>query len=353
MKEGEAAFLEHAKKVLRYGAAVVVMAFDEQGQADTIERKVVDLRARLQAADREGRLSARGHHLRSQHLRRRHRHRGAQRLRARLHRGDAADQGEAAATCTSRAACRTCRSRSAATSRVRAGDALGVPLPRHPRRHGHGHRQRRAAHHLRRHRARAARAVRGRDPQPPRRRHRPAARGGRPLQGRDGAKAKEKDLAWRDAPVQERLTHALVHGITDYIEADTEEARQQADKPLEVIEGPLMAGMNVVGDLFGAGKMFLPQVVKSARVMKQAVAYLQPFLEAEKKASGLDAEAGRRQGRDGDRQGRRARHRQEHRRRRAPVQQLRGDRPRRDGAGGRRSWRRPSARRPTSSACRA
>ena len=104
-----------------------------------------------------------------------------------------------------------------------------------------------------------------------------------------GAKAKEKDLSWREAHVQERLTYSLVHGITDFIEADTEEARQQAKKPLEVIEGPLMAGMNVVGDLFGAGKMFLPQVVKSARVMKQAVAYLQPFLEAEKKASGLDA----------------------------------------------------------------
>ncbi len=104
-----------------------------------------------------------------------------------------------------------------------------------------------------------------------------------------GAKAKEKDLSWREAPVETRLSHALVHGITDYIEADTEEARQKAAKPLEVIEGPLMAGMNVVGDLFGAGKMFLPQVVKSARVMKQAVAYLQPFLEAEKKASGLEA----------------------------------------------------------------
>ena len=84
------------------------------------------------------------------------------------------------------------------------------------------------------------------------------------------------------------MKHALVHGITEFIEADTEEARRAAAKPLHVIEGPLMAGMNVVGDLFGAGKMFLPQVVKSARVMKQAVAYLQPFLEAEKKASGLD-----------------------------------------------------------------
>ncbi|MEQ1719416.1 MAG: vitamin B12 dependent-methionine synthase activation domain-containing protein, partial [Hyphomicrobium sp.] len=104
----------------------------------------------------------------------------------------------------------------------------------------------------------------------------------------DGAmKAKEKDLSWREQPVEGRLSHALVHGITDFIEADTEEARQKLPKPLHVIEGPLMAGMNVVGDLFGAGKMFLPQVVKSARVMKQAVAYLQPFLEAEKRASGL------------------------------------------------------------------
>ncbi|MGH8854385.1 MAG: methionine synthase [Telluria sp.] len=94
--------------------------------------------------------------------------------------------------------------------------------------------------------------------------------------------AKVVDLAWRQASVGSRLAHALVHGITDYIDADTEEARQAAQRPLHVIEGPLMDGMNVVGDLFGAGKMFLPQVVKSARVMKQAVAYLMPFMEAEK-----------------------------------------------------------------------
>lgn len=103
-----------------------------------------------------------------------------------------------------------------------------------------------------------------------------------------GDKRKAPDLAWREKGVEERIKHALVHGITDFIEEDTEEARKVADKPLHVIEGPLMAGMNVVGDLFGAGKMFLPQVVKSARVMKQAVAYLQPFLEAEKAASGLE-----------------------------------------------------------------
>ncbi|MDB6121666.1 MAG: metH [Pedosphaera sp.] len=91
---------------------------------------------------------------------------------------------------------------------------------------------------------------------------------------------------WRKGTVEERLSHALVKGIVDFIDIDTEEARQKYDKPIMVIEGPLMAGMNVVGDLFGSGKMFLPQVVKSARVMKKAVAYLMPFMEAEKKASG-------------------------------------------------------------------
>src|SRR5206468_9950671 len=91
-----------------------------------------------------------------------------------------------------------------------------------------------------------------------------------------------RPLAWRDAPATERLKHALIHGIVDYIDADVEEARHQFERPLQVIEGPLMDGMGVVGDLFGAGKMFLPQVVKSARVMKKAVAYLTPFMEAEK-----------------------------------------------------------------------
>src|SRR5471032_1927202 len=99
---------------------------------------------------------------------------------------------------------------------------------------------------------------------------------------RGSATTREVDLAWRDAPVGKRLEHALVRGIVDFVEEDTEEARQQAARPLEVIEGPLMDGMRVVGDLFGAGKMFLPQVVKSARVMKRAVAYLQPYMEDEK-----------------------------------------------------------------------
>jgi 5-methyltetrahydrofolate--homocysteine methyltransferase len=103
-----------------------------------------------------------------------------------------------------------------------------------------------------------------------------------------GKEKKEADLAWREATVDKRLAHALVHGITDFIVTDVEEARQAADRPLAVIEGPLMAGMNIVGDLFGSGRMFLPQVVKSARVMKQAVAYLMPFMEEEKRRSGQD-----------------------------------------------------------------
>jgi 5-methyltetrahydrofolate--homocysteine methyltransferase len=97
---------------------------------------------------------------------------------------------------------------------------------------------------------------------------------------------RERDLSWREAPVEERLSHALVHGIVDFIEDDTEEARQKHARPLDVIEGPLMSGMQVVGDLFGSGKMFLPQVVKSARAMKRAVAYLEPYMEAEKAAGG-------------------------------------------------------------------
>jgi len=101
------------------------------------------------------------------------------------------------------------------------------------------------------------------------------------------ANVKESDkLKWREDPLQDRISHALIKGIAEFIEEDVEEARQQADKPLHVIEGPLMVGMNVVGDLFGAGKMFLPQVVKSARVMKKAVAYLLPYIEEDKRRSG-------------------------------------------------------------------
>jgi 5-methyltetrahydrofolate--homocysteine methyltransferase len=107
-------------------------------------------------------------------------------------------------------------------------------------------------------------------------------------------KQKDKTVAeteaWRNGTVEERLSHALVKGIDAYVEADVEEARQQYERPLSIIEGPLMDGMNIVGDLFGAGKMFLPQVVKSARVMKKAVAVLLPYMEEEKAQSGGQAQ---------------------------------------------------------------
>jgi 5-methyltetrahydrofolate--homocysteine methyltransferase len=115
-------------------------------------------------------------------------------------------------------------------------------------------------------------------------------------QVKGGEKTPIEKEAWRHAPVEERLSHALVKGIVDFIEADTEEARQKFSRPLQVIEGPLMAGMSVVGDLFGAGKMFLPQVVKAASVMKKAVAYLTPFMVAEKAAAVAAGHAVRAQG---------------------------------------------------------
>ena len=108
---------------------------------------------------------------------------------------------------------------------------------------------------------------------------------------KSGGKKKVEDLAWRNQPVKDRLSYALVRGITDFIEVDTEEARLEAEQPIHVIEGPLMDGMNIVGDLFGEGKMFLPQVVKSARVMKKAVAYLLPYIEASKLANGTNGKA--------------------------------------------------------------
>ena len=111
-------------------------------------------------------------------------------------------------------------------------------------------------------------------------------------------KKREDDVAWREGTVEERLAHALVHGIVDFIEQDTEEARQKYPRPLDIIEGPLMDGMKIVGDLFGAGKMFLPQVVKSARAMKKAVAYLEPFMDEERALRlQTNPDAGRAQGR--------------------------------------------------------
>ena len=178
------------------------MAFDEQGQADTLERKIAICARAYDILVEPGRLSARGHHLRSEHLRGRDRHRGAQRLRRRLHRGRALDPAEPAA----RAHLRRRVEPLVLVPRQRAGargDALGVPLSRDQGRHGHGHRQRRPAGGLRRHRSGAARGVRGRGAQPPRGRDRAAARARRALPAATARRSKEADLAWREWPVEQ------------------------------------------------------------------------------------------------------------------------------------------------------
>jgi 5-methyltetrahydrofolate--homocysteine methyltransferase len=286
MKEGEGPFLEHARKVLRYGAAVVVMAFDEQGQADTVERKVsICERAYKLLTEKigfppediifdpnifavaTGIEEHNGYGLAFIEATRQIKEkmplvhvsggvsnlsfsfRGNEPVREAMHavflyhaieagmNMGIVNAGQLALYDDIPADLRELCEDVILNRRTDATDRLLEAAPR--------------------------------------------------FKGESGVKAKEKDMTWREKPVEDRLTHSLVHGITEFIEADTEEARQKLPKPLHVIEGPLMAGMNVVGDLFGAGKMFLPQVVKSARVMKQAVAYLQPFLEAEKRASGL------------------------------------------------------------------
>ena len=288
MKEGEDAFLEHAKKVLRYGAAVVVMAFDEQGQADTLERKV-------EICERAYRLLTE---------------------KIGFPPEDIIFDPNIFAIATGIE-----EHNGYGIAFIEAARQIKQKLP-----HAHvsgglsnlsfsfrgNETVRQAMHSVFLYHAipagldmaivNAGQITIYDDIEPELRElcedvilnRRPDAtdrllEAANKFKGEGGPKSKEKDLAWRDAPVEERLKHALVHGINDYIEVDTEAARKAVNKPIEVIEGSLMAGMNVVGDLFGAGKMFLPQVVKSARVMKQAVAYLQPFLEAEKKASGLDS----------------------------------------------------------------
>jgi 5-methyltetrahydrofolate--homocysteine methyltransferase len=289
MKEGEASFRDHAEKVRRYGAAVVVMAFDEQGQADTFRRKTE--------------ICARAYRILTEEV------------------GFAAEDIVfdpnifAVATGIE-------EHNNYAVDFIEATRWIKTHLP-----HAHvsggvsnlsfsfrGNEPVRAAMHAvflyhaiaagmdmgivnagalpvyddidPELRSLCEDVVLNRRPDATERLVDAAAR----FKGGATAK-KEPDLAWRSLPVEKRLEHALVAGITDFVEADVEEARQRAGRPLEVIEGPLMAGMNVVGDLFGAGKMFLPQVVKSARVMKQAVAYLMPFMEADKRDHGAGNQA--------------------------------------------------------------
>ena len=286
LKEGEESFLAHARRILRYGAAAVVMAFDESGQAETTERKfAICQRAYRLLTERVGfapediifdaNVFAVGTGIEE--------HNGyaiafieaARRIRAELPHAHV----------------------SGGVSNLSFAFRGNEPV-------------RQAMHTVFLYRAIAAGMDMGivnagqlgvyDDLNPELRElcedvvlnRRPDATD-RLLEAADrfkGGPSKKQapDLAWRERPVAERLKHALIHGIADYVEADTEEARLAAARSLHVIEGPLMDGMSVVGDRFGAGKMFLPQVVKSARVMKKSVAYLMPFMEAEKREGGLE-----------------------------------------------------------------
>ena len=329
LKEGEAQFLRQARLARRYGAAVIVMAFDEQGQADTVERKVEICRRAYRLLTEQVGLApeeivfdpnifaiATGIE----------EHSGyavayieaVRRIKAELP-GVHVSGGVSNVSFAFRGN-DTVREAIHAVflyHAIAAGMDMGIVNP-------------------------GALAVYSEIPAELLERVEDVVLNRRPdaterlleISGKyaaGGAARPEADLAWRDWPVADRLRHALVEGIDTYVVEDTEEARLAAGRPIEVIEGPLMAGMNAVGDLFGAGKMFLPQVVKSARVMKKAVAHLVPYLEAgEGPARRRPAS---RQDPHGDGQGRRPRHRQEHRRRCPAVQQLRGRRPGRDGSG--------------------
>jgi 5-methyltetrahydrofolate--homocysteine methyltransferase len=279
LKEGEAVFLEQARTVRTYGAAVVVMAFDERGQAETAERKVEILSRAYDLLTREAGYPPEDIILDPNVL--------AVATGIEEHQGFAKAFLEAIPLLKERCpgalvsggisnlsfafrgndAVREAMHASFLYHAIRAGLDLGIvnagqlavyedvdPVLLELVEDVLFDRRPDATERLVEH----ARSVTG------------------------GGTQREVDLSWRDAPVEERLTYALVHGVVDFIEEDVEEARRAADRPLDVIEGPLMDGMKVVGDLFGAGKMFLPQVVKSARAMKRAVAYLEPFMEAEK-----------------------------------------------------------------------
>ncbi|MEO1694365.1 MAG: methionine synthase [Pseudomonadota bacterium] len=285
LKEGEGPFIEQARKVMRYGAAVVVMAFDEEGQADTIERKVaICTRAYRLLVDDVGFLPediifdpnvfavATGIE----------EHNGygiafieaTRQIKETLpHAHVSGGVSNLSFSFRGNEAVRRAMHSVFLYHAIQAGMDMAIvnagqidiydqidPELRELSEDVILNRRADATDRL----LDAASRFKG-----------------------DGAASAKPDLAWRDAPVADRLKHALIQGITTFIVDDTEEARQEVERPLHVIEGPLMDGMNVVGDLFGEGKMFLPQVVKSARVMKQAVAYLQPYLEEEKRAMGL------------------------------------------------------------------
>jgi len=284
LKEGEQPFLEQARAIRRYGAAVVVMAFDEQGQADTVERKVAicerahalltqqagfdptdlifdpnifaiatgmsehdDYANAFIEATRQIKERLPGTHISGGLSNVSFAFRGNEPVRQAMH---SVFLYHAIAAGLDMAI-------------VNAGQ-LAIYEEIDPEL-----------------RERVEDVILNRRPDATERLLETAER----YRGEAGEARAEPDLEWRSRPVRERLVHALVNGINEFIVEDTEEARQEADAPLDIIEGPLMDGMNVVGDLFGAGKMFLPQVVKSARVMKQAVAHLEPYMEASRRES--------------------------------------------------------------------
>jgi len=288
LKEGEEAFLEQARTVRRYGAGVVVMAFDEEGQAETAERKVAICERAYRLLVEDVGFPPEDLIFDANVL--------AVATGIEEHRGFAKAFLDALPLI--KASCpgaRTSGGISNLSFAFRGNDAVREAMHSaflfHAIRAG-----------LDMGIVNAGQLVVYEDIQPellelvedvifdrrPEATDRLVEYAGR-VQGE--ATRREVDLSWREVPVERRLEHALVHGIVDFIEEDTEEARQRADRPLDVIEGPLMAGMSVVGDLFGAGKMFLPQVVKSARAMKRAVSYLEPYMEAEQAAGGAPPRA--------------------------------------------------------------
>jgi 5-methyltetrahydrofolate--homocysteine methyltransferase len=279
LKEGEADFLAKARTIRRYGAAVVVMAFDEQGQADTVERKVeICERAYRLLTERAGfppediifdpNVLAIGTGIEEHATYGRAFIEAAREIKRRCpHVHVSGGISNLSFSFRGNDLVREAIHSAFLYHAIRAGLDMGIvnagqlpvyeDIPKDLL-------------------ERVEDLIFARRPDATERMIEMAEQ----VKGR-GRRA-EQDLAWRAGSVEERLSHALVHGVLDFIEADTEEARQKYGRPLTVIEGPLMAGMNVVGDLFGAGKMFLPQVVKSARAMKKAVAVLEPYLEKER-----------------------------------------------------------------------
>jgi 5-methyltetrahydrofolate--homocysteine methyltransferase len=281
LKEGEGPFREHARKCLRYGAAVVVMAFDEQGQADTAERKfAICERAYRILVDEIGfppedicfdpNIFAVATGIEEHNSYAVDFIEATRRIKAELpYAKVSGGVSNVSFAFRGNNPVREAIHSVFLYHAIRAGMDMGIVNAGQLAVYDELPEELREA---------VEDVILNRRPDATERLIDLAPK----YKGDGSAIENKQDLAWRDEPVERRIAHALIKGITDYIESDTEEARQKLGRPIRVIEGPLMDGMNVVGDLFGEGKMFLPQVVKSARVMKKAVAYLEPFLAEEK-----------------------------------------------------------------------